>query len=55
MSAHRMTPVLEGYLRAAGMPDHFTTVHSFCVGDSVSKVLTGTVVDETMKIGGRET
>ena len=54
LSAPRMTAALQGHLRAAGMPDHFT-MHSFRVGGSVSKSLAGTAVDEIMKIGGWKT
>ena len=54
LSAPRMTAALEGNLRAAGMPDHFT-MHSFRVRGSVSKSLAGTAVDDIMKIGGWKT
>ena len=54
MSAQRMTAALQGHLRMAGLPDHFT-MHSFRVGGSVTKSLAGTAVDEIMKIGGWKT
>ena len=52
--AARMTTALQGHLRAAGLPSHFT-MHSFRVGGSLSKSLPGTEVDEIMKIGGWKT
>ena len=51
VTAQRMTAALQGHLRAAEMPDHFT-MHSFRVGGSMSNSLAGTVVDEIMKMGG---
>ena len=54
LSAPRMTASLQGHLRVAGLPDHFT-MHSFRVGGSLSKSLEGTAVDEIMKIGGWKT
>lgn len=55
MSAYRMTTVLQGHLRAAGMLDHFTTLHSFRVGGSVSKSLASSTVGEILKIEGWRT
>ena len=54
LSAARMTTALQGHLRAAELPSHFT-MHSFRVGGSLSKSLAGTAVDEKMKIGGWKT
>ena len=54
MSAQRMTAALQGHLRMAGLPDHFT-MHSFRVGGSVTKSLAGTAVNEIMKIAGWKT
>ena len=50
----RMTAALQAHLRAGGMPDHFT-MHSFRLGESLSKSFAGTAVDEIMKIGGWKT
>lgn len=50
MTAQHMTAALQGHLRAAAMPDQFTT-HSLGLGGSASKSLAGTAVDEIMKIG----
>ena len=52
--AARMTTALQAHLRTAGLPSHFT-MHSFRVGGPFSKSLTGTAVDEIMKIGGWKT
>ena len=51
LPATRTTTALQAHLRAAGLPSQFT-MHSFRVGDSLSKSLAGTAVDEIMKIGG---
>ena len=51
LSAARMTTALQGHLRAAELPRHFT-MNSFRVGSSLSKPLAGTAVHEIMKIGG---
>ena len=50
LPATRTTTALQAHLRAAGLPSQFT-MHSFRVGDSLSKSLAGTAVDEIMKIG----
>ena len=42
------------YLRAAELPNHFM-MHYVRVGGSPSTFLTGTAVDEIMKIGGWKT
>jgi len=54
LSGARMTASLQGHLREAGLPSHFT-MHSFRVGGSLSRSLAGTAVDEIMKIGGWKT
>ena len=54
LPADRMTTALQGHLRAAGLPSHFT-MHTFRVGGYLSKSLNGTAVDEIMKIGGWKT
>ena len=54
LPAARMTTALQGHLRAAGLPSHFT-MHSFRVGGSLSQSLDGTAVDKIMKIGGWKT
>ena len=54
LSAAHMTTSLQGYLRAAGLPSHFT-IHSFRRGGFPSKFLTGTAVDEIMDINGWKT
>ena len=54
LSTTGMTATLQGHLRAAELPRHFT-MHSFRVGRSLSKSLAGTAVDEIMKIGGWKT
>ena len=53
-SAARKTATLQGHLRAAELPSHFT-MHYFRVGGSLSKSLAGTAVDEIMKFGGWKT
>ena len=51
MSAPCMMATLQGHLLAEGLPDPFTiSMHSFRLGDSLSKSLAGMVVDEIMKI-----
>lgn len=54
LSAPRMTADLQGHLRRANLPSHFT-MHSFRVGGSLSKSLAGTAMDEIMQIGGWKT
>ena len=54
MSAPRMVTALQGHLRAAELPSHFT-LHSFRSGGSLSKSLAGTPMDEIMQIGGWKT
>ena len=54
LPAARVTTALQAHLRAAGLPSHFT-MHSFCVGGSLSKSLAGTTVDEIMQISGWKT
>lgn len=46
-----MTASLHIHLRAAALSDRFT-MHYFRVGGSLSKSLSGTAVDEIIKIGG---
>lgn len=50
----RLTASLQSHLREAGLTVHYT-MHSFRVGGSVSESLTGTAVDEIMKLGGWKT
>ena len=49
-SAQRMTAALQGHLRMAGLPYHFT-MHSVCVGGSVTESLACAAVDKIIKIG----
>ena len=46
-----MTASLQGHLRAAGLPHHFT-MHPFRVGGSLRRSMDGTLIEEIMKIGG---
>lgn len=47
-SAARMTIALQGQLRAAELPSHFT-MQNFCVGVSLSNSLAETAVNEILK------
>ena len=49
-----MVTALQGHLRAAGRPSNFT-LHKFRSGESLSKSLAGTSMDEIMQIGGWKT
>ena len=49
-----MTASLQGQLRAAGLPHHFT-MHSFREGASLSRSMNGTAIEESMEIGGWKT
>ena len=50
----RMVTALQGYLRTAGLPRHFT-IYSFRSGGSLSKSLAGTPMDEIMQMGAWKT
>ena len=52
--ARAMTVSLQGHLRAADLPPHFT-MHSFRVGGSLSRSMDGTAIEEIMRIGGWKT
>ena len=51
LPAARMAANQQSHLRMAHLPNHFL-MHSFRVGDSLSKSLAGRAVHEIMKIGG---
>ena len=54
ITAPLMTIALQAHVRAGGVSDH-VTMHSFRVGESLSKSLAGTAVDEIIEIGGWKT